>query len=75
MSRDPSTPVPLRSPLRRGPSKQYAFRLSDELFERIEAYRARLQAEMPHHRVTRSWAVRMLLVHGCDAEHLFRSRR
>lgn len=42
-------------------TRQYAFRLSEDLIRRIDVYAARLQASLPQVRVTRSMALRTLL--------------
>lgn len=48
------------------PSKKLMLRLHDDLLERLDVYVAKLQAEHPGLGVTRSSAIRQLLVEGLD---------
>ena len=53
-------------PRHRRRTRQYAFRLSDDLIRRIDVYAARLQQSLPVVRVTRSMALRTLLADAVE---------
>lgn len=49
-------------------TKQTAFRLSEDLIERVDAYAAKLARELPGLRINRADAVRRLLEQGLERE-------
>jgi hypothetical protein len=55
-------------------NEQVAFRLPKALIKRVDAYAARLEAAQPGMKVTRTDAVRVLLVRALDAAEQRRPR-